>query len=91
MLTILHALDLWHPYLLGKHLQIKIDHCSLKYFLEQIISSSEKQKWVNNLFGHDYDIIYKKGKENVVVDSLSRKSEEEWPLFSFSFIVVDWL
>jgi hypothetical protein len=39
MLAILHAIDLWHPYLLGKRFQIKIDHQSLKYFLEQCISS----------------------------------------------------
>jgi hypothetical protein len=41
MLAILHAVDLWSPYLLGKHFQIKIDHQSLKYFLEQRISSQE--------------------------------------------------
>jgi hypothetical protein len=35
MLAILHVVDLWHPYLLGKQFQIKIDHQSLKYFLEQ--------------------------------------------------------
>jgi hypothetical protein len=35
MLAILHVVDLWHPYLLGKCFQIKIDHQSLKYFLEQ--------------------------------------------------------
>jgi hypothetical protein len=34
MLAILHAVDLWHPYLLGQHFQIKTDHQSLKYFLE---------------------------------------------------------
>jgi hypothetical protein len=31
----------------------------------------EQQKWVPNIFGYDYDIIYKKGKDNVVVDALS--------------------
>jgi hypothetical protein len=71
MLAILHVVDLWHPYLLGKCFQIKIDHQSLKYFLEQRISSSEQQKWVTKLFGYDYEIIYKKGKDNVVVDALS--------------------
>jgi hypothetical protein len=91
MLAILHVVDLWHPYLLGKRFQIKIDHQSLKYFLEQIISSLEQQKWVTKLFGYDYEIIYKKGKENVVVDSLSRKYEEDGSLFSLSFIVTDWL
>jgi hypothetical protein len=91
MLAILHAIDLWCPYLLGKRFQIKTDHQSLKYFLEQRPSSPEKQKWVTKLFGYDYEIIYKKGKENVVVDALSRKYEDEGSLFSLSFIVLDWL
>jgi hypothetical protein len=38
MLAILHIIDLWHPYLLGQCFQIRIDHQSLKYFLEQHIS-----------------------------------------------------
>jgi hypothetical protein len=81
MLAILHAMDLWLPYLLGKRFQIKTDHQSLKYFLEQCLSSPEQQKWVTKLFGYDYEIIYKKGKENVVADALSRKYEDEGSLF----------
>ena len=76
---------------MGQRFQIKTDHQSLKYFLEQHISSQEQQKWVTKLFGYDYEIIYKKGKENVVVDALSRKYEDEGYLFSLSFIVPDWL
>jgi hypothetical protein len=91
MLAILHAVDLWHPYLLGKHFQIKIDHQSLKYFMEQHLCSLEKHKWVTKIFGYDYEIIYKKGKDNVVVDVLSRKYEDEGSLSSLSFIVPYWL
>jgi hypothetical protein len=90
MLAILHAVELWHPYLLGQRFQIKIDHQSLKYFLEQCISSQEQQKWVTKLFGYDYEIIYKKGKDNVMADALSWKYEDEGSLFSLSFIVPDW-
>jgi hypothetical protein len=89
MLAILHAIEMWRAYLLGQLFQIKTDHQSLKYFLEQRISSQEQQKWVTNLFGYDYEIIYKKGKDNVVADALSRKYEEEGSLFSLSFIVPD--
>jgi hypothetical protein len=46
---------------------------------------------VNNIFGYDYEIIYKKGKDNVVDDALSRKDEDEGSLFPLSFIVPDWL
>jgi hypothetical protein len=91
MLAILHVVDLWHPYLLGQCFQIKTDNQSLKYFLEQCISSPEKQKWVTKIFGYDYEIIYKKGKDNVVEYALSRKYEDEGSLFSLSFIVPDWL
>jgi hypothetical protein len=42
MLAILHAIELWRPYLLGQRFQIKTDHQSLKYFLEQRISSQEQ-------------------------------------------------
>jgi hypothetical protein len=59
--------------------------------LEQHISSQEKQKWVTNIFGYDYEIIYNKGKDNVVADALSQKYEDEGSLFSLSFIVPDWL
>jgi hypothetical protein len=44
-------------------------------------------KWVTNLLGYDYEIIYKKDKDNVVDDALSRKYEDEGSLFSLSFIV----
>jgi hypothetical protein len=50
-----------------------------------------QQKWVTKIVGYDYEIIYKKDKENVVVDALSRKNEDEGSLFSLSFIVPDYL
>jgi hypothetical protein len=55
MLAIFHVVDLWHPYLLGQRFQIKTNHQSLKYFLEQCISSPEQKKWVTKLFGYDYE------------------------------------
>jgi hypothetical protein len=73
MMEILHALKKWHPYLMGRHFKVKTDHNSLKYFLEQIISSEKQQKWVTKILGYDFEIIYKKGKQNVVADALSRK------------------
>jgi hypothetical protein len=46
---------------------------------------------VTELFGYDYEIIYKEGKDNVMADALSQKYEDEGSLFSLSFIVPDWL
>ena len=45
MLTILHVVKKWRPYLMGRHFKVKTDHDSLKYFLEQRLSSEEQQKW----------------------------------------------
>lgn len=51
---------------------IKTDHHSLKYFLNQRASTPFQHKWVSKLLGFDYEINYKVGQDNVVVDALSR-------------------
>ena len=87
MLAILHALKKWRTYLMGRHFKVKMDHDSLKYFLEQRLSSKEQQKWVTKMLGYDFEIIYKKGKLNVVVDALSRKDEEVEALICAIYII----
>jgi hypothetical protein len=44
--------------------------------LEQRLSSEEQQKWVTKILGYDFEIVYKKGKQSVVADSLSRNDED---------------
>ena len=61
---------------MGRHFKVKMDHDSLKYFLEQILSLEEQKKSVTNMLGYDFEIIYKKGKQNVVANALSRKDED---------------
>lgn len=68
MMAIVHAVAKWRPYLLGQHSKIRTDHRSLKYIMEQ-------DKWLSKLRGYDYEIVYKKGTENVVTDALSRLPE----------------
>jgi hypothetical protein len=60
--------------------------------LEQRLSSEEQQKWVTKILGYDFEIIYKKGKQNVVADALSRKDEDvEAFLYAISIIQPDWI
>ena len=48
------------------------------------------KKWVTKMLGYDFEIIYKKGKLNVVADALSRNNEEvESLLYSISIIQLD--
>jgi len=61
---------------MGRHFKVKTDNDSLKYILEQRLSSKEQQKWVTKMLGYDFEIIYKKGRQNVVAHALSRKDED---------------
>ena len=77
---------------MGRHFKVKMDHDSLKYFLEQRLSSEEQQKWVTKMLGYDFEIMQKKGKLNFVADALSRKDEDvEALLCAISIIQPDWI
>jgi len=77
---------------MGRHFKVKTNHDSLKYFLEQRLSSEEQQNSVTKMLGYDFEIIYKKGKQNVVADALSRKDEDvEVLLCAISIIQPDWI
>ena len=62
------------------------DHNILKYFLEQQDLNERQQKWVSKTQSYNFDIEYVKGKNNVVVDALSRRPST----YSMSEISVDW-
>lgn len=66
------AVTKWRSCLLGRRFVIKTDHHSLKYLVEQKLVTPVQQKWLSKLMGFDCEIIYGKGGENIVVDSLSR-------------------
>nr|GEU50102.1 retrotransposable element Tf2 [Tanacetum cinerariifolium] len=71
-LAVIQALEKWRGYLLDRHFVIKTDHYSLKYLLDQRITTPAQMKWLLKLMGFDYEIVYKKGAKNVVADALSR-------------------
>ena len=58
---------------MGRNFQILTDQRSLKYFLEQRVTTPEQQKWVYKLLGYEYDIKYRPDKENSAADFLSRE------------------
>ena len=44
------------------------------------------------MLGYDFEIVYKKGKQNVLADVLSRKDEDVEALFcAISIIQLDWI
>jgi len=64
MLAIVKAIKKWRPYLLGKPFIVRTDHKSLKYLLEQQITTPTQTRWLPKLLGYDYKIKYKRGPEN---------------------------
>lgn len=67
------AVTKWKHFLMAYHFIIKTDHQSLKFLLEQRLTSTLQHKCLAKLLGMDYEIQYKKEVENVVADVLSRK------------------
>lgn len=76
MLALVEAIRKWRPYLLGSKFTVKTNYSSLKYLLEQQITIAAQEKWLTKLVGIDYEVVYRKEKENVVVDALSRRNDE---------------
>ncbi|RVW71683.1 Transposon Ty3-I Gag-Pol polyprotein [Vitis vinifera] len=87
MLAILMAIKKWESYLVDRHFVIKTDHQSLKYLLEQRVTTPTQQAWVAKLMQYDYEISYKQGKENVAADALSRIQPAE--LFVLSTTILN--
>jgi hypothetical protein len=75
----------WHPYLWGHPFLIRTDHFSLKFLLDQKLSTIPQHQWASKLLGFDFRIEYKPGSTNVVADALScRDTDEEAQLATLS-------
>ena len=65
--------------------------------MELKIGTPAQQKWITKLLGYAFIVEYKKGKENVVADALSRQvpndevSPQKGVLCMISFPTPDWL
>jgi hypothetical protein len=50
-----------------------MDHQSLKHLFTQRDLNARKRRWSEIMSEYDFGISYIKGKENVVIDALSRR------------------
>jgi hypothetical protein len=66
----------WRMYLYGRSFIIKMDHFSLKFLLNQCMSTVPQQQWASKLIGFDFQVEYKPGASNVITDALSRCDAE---------------
>nr|GEU72028.1 Ty3/gypsy retrotransposon protein [Tanacetum cinerariifolium] len=90
LIAIVAAIQKWKKYLLIKPFVIKTDHQALKHILEQKECNPTLQKWLSKLIGLQYSVLYQQGKENVVVDALSRKDFFDAACWATSSVQTEW-
>jgi len=71
--TLIRALQTWEHYLVSQEFIIHNDHESLKYLKGQNKLNKRHAKWMEFLEQFQYVIKYKKGKTNILADTLSRR------------------
>ena len=74
--AIVHALNMWRNYLIGRKFELRTDHYGLKYLFDQPTLNARQARCLEFLCGFDFEIKHIKGKENKVVDALNRKVHE---------------
>jgi hypothetical protein len=63
---------MWRHYLLGRKFVLMTDHCGLRYMFDQPKLNAKQARSMALLSEFDFEIKHIKGKENKVVDALSR-------------------
>jgi len=76
LIGLVQAVKNWRPYLWGREFIVRTDHHSLKFLLDQRLSTIPQHHWATKLLGYDFRVEYKPGIANVVADALSRHDEE---------------
>ncbi|KAH0661672.1 hypothetical protein KY284_026603 [Solanum tuberosum] len=71
--AVVFGLKIWRHNLYRVHVDIYTDHKSLQYIFKQKDLNLRQRRWLELLKDYDIDILYHPGKENIVVDALSRK------------------
>lgn len=74
LLAVVHAVQSWHAYVAHRPFIINTDQRSLKFLMEQKVTTPFQHMWLSKLMGYTLEIRYKQSKDNVVADSLSRVS-----------------
>jgi hypothetical protein len=73
---IIQALNKWRHYLMGRRFELRENQNGLKYLFDHPTLNARKIRWLELLCEYDFDIKHIKGKENKVVDALSRRVHE---------------
>jgi hypothetical protein len=79
LIGLVQAVRHWRPYLWGRQFLVRTDHFSLKYRLDQRLSTVLQHQWISKLFRFDFTVEYRPGRLKTVADALSRHHAELTP------------
>lgn len=72
---IIHYLQVWRHYLIGKPFVVKTDNVVVSYFSSQPKLLEKQARWKDFVAEFDMTIEYRPGRLNEVADALSRKGQ----------------
>jgi hypothetical protein len=84
LIGLVQAVRHWRPYLWGRAFVVKTDHYSLKFLLDQRQATIPQHHWVGKLLGFDFTVEYKPGRQNTMVDALSRSDTSDAHVYALS-------
>nr|XP_051211532.1 uncharacterized protein LOC127329025 [Lolium perenne] len=77
LIGLVQAVRHWRAYLWGRTFRVRTDHYSLKFLLDQRLSTVLQHQWISKLFGFDFTVEYRPGRLNTVADALSRRDIDD--------------
>lgn len=77
LLSVLHAIDQYRPYIEGSHFKVITDHSALQWLHRNKDPHGRLARWAMRLQQFDYEIVHRRGNDNIVPDALSRAVQTE--------------
>jgi len=76
-LAVIYAINKFRHYITGYSTLVHTDHSAIKYLMNKPITNARVTRWLLLLQEFDITIVDRPGKENVVVDFLSRLTPDD--------------
>jgi len=74
-LAVIRGINKFRAYIEGQDFVVVTDHESLQWLMKQKDLSGRIARWAIRLQGFSFEIKHRKGSQNVVADTLSRRDE----------------
>jgi len=85
-LAVIYAINKFRHYITGYSTFVHTDRSAIKYLMNKPITNARVTRWLLLLQEFDITIVDRPGKENVVVDFISRLTPDDDTLVDDSFL-----